>query len=316
MSEFMHTSCLGVFVFDEAGKLIRQHPFSIKEALRYEEELSQGKWIQPELELIKGEMVFLGVKKEKRPGVKLSQDTRKLELISKVIVSEKLKETSSAISADKFSRSFFEDTIIIHVLRTYDELERVLNALVMRVRDFTKLYAPSASDTAASLADVLHILENPGKPEALTFEIKPGHIGVFVQFSHKLQELEKQKGMLEEHLKLTMKRVCPNVLGVAGALIGARLLSLAGSLQQLAMMPYSKLQLLGAEKAMFRHVRKGSKSPKHGIIVTHELVATAKSRGQAARLLAEKLSIAARIDYFKGQDMSAKLVEDIKRKLR
>ena len=107
----------------------------------------------------------------------------------------------------------------------------------------------------------------------------------------------------------------PNFHYIAGPLIGAKLLEHAGSVKKLVEMPSSTIQLLGAEKALFRHITKGTKSPKHGLIINHPIVQKAKDKGKASRLLADKLSIAIRIDYFKGEFKADKLLEEIKKKL-
>jgi nucleolar protein 56 len=97
-------------------------------------------------------------------------------------------------------------------------------------------------------------------------------------------------------------------------MIGARLFSLAGSLYKLSKYPASTIQTLGAEKAMFRHLKTGDRPPKYGILVLHPLVAKSKrdDRGRVARTLAAKISLAAKIDYFggdehKGLEMRAEL---------
>jgi nucleolar protein 56 len=100
-----------------------------------------------------------------------------------------------------------------------------------------------------------------------------------------------------------MKNYCPNVLELAGATIGAKLIELAKSLKRMALLPASTVQLLGAEKALFRHLKLKTKSPKYGVIFQHPLIQNAKrsERGKMARRLADKLSLCARLDYFKGE---------------
>ncbi len=312
MANFMFTSVLGVFVCNETGKIVKKRLFSDSEQIKYQPMLKENKWISPELEMIKGVELFLGFKTEKKEGIKFSQDVRKLDRIE--LDFEKLRLANTAISKQEISDDFSEDSVIMHAIRTYDETERVVNALVMRLRDFTKQYAPIETDKAETPEQILKLLRTP--PNNLAVPIKGGHIKAFLEFSKCITELETQKETLEKHLELTMKRVAPNLLGVGGALISARLISLAGSLKNLAKMTYSKLQVLGAEKAMFRHVKKGSKTPKHGIIINHEIVASAKLKGRAARGLAEKLSHAARLDYFKGENMAEKLLADLIEKLK
>ena len=82
------------------------------------------------------------------------------------------------------------------------------------------------------------------------------------------------------------------------------------------MLPASTIQLLGAEKALFRHIKTNAKSPKHGIIINHQFVQKAqrKNKGKAARILADKLSLCARLDYFKGEFKGEEYKKELERK--
>ena len=111
---------------------------------------------------------------------------------------------------------------------------------------------------------------------------------------------EREK--LAEAVDSTMNKIAPNITQVAGATIGARLIARAGGLERIARLPASTIQVLGAEKALFRAIRTGSRPPKHGILFQHEAVHMAPKwqRGKIARTLANKIAIAARIDYYRG----------------
>ncbi|MBI5391799.1 ATP-binding protein, partial [Candidatus Woesearchaeota archaeon] len=97
--------------------------------------------------------------------------------------------------------------------------------------------------------------------------------------------------------------LCPNLSTTATSLIGARLISHAGSLKRLAELPSSTVQVLGAEKSLFRHLKTGSKPPRFGVLFQHPLVAEAAEnlKGKTARKLASKISIAVKQDYFRGR---------------
>jgi len=123
-----------------------------------------------------------------------------------------------------------------------------------------------------------------------------------------------------------MEELAPNIRAVAGALLGARMIAIAGGLQNLAMRPASTIQVLGAEKALFRSLKTGARPPKHGLIFQHTLLHDAKrwQRGKIARVIAGKLAIAARADvfgegHFIGDDLKAdinKRVEEIREKYK
>ncbi|MDL0135737.1 NOP5/NOP56 family protein, partial [Halobacterium salinarum] len=106
--------------------------------------------------------------------------------------------------------------------------------------------------------------------------------------------------------------VAPNLSMLAGPVLAARLIALAGGLDDLAKLPSGTVQVLGAEDALFAHLRGHAPSPKHGVIYTHEYVRGTHpdQRGSAARALAGKLTIAARVDHYSGDrrpDLEAEL---------
>jgi len=116
-----------------------------------------------------------------------------------------------------------------------------------------------------------------------------------------------------------MMAYCPNIYSLTGGLIGAKLLEKAKSLRHMAFLPSSTIQLLGAEKALFRHLRnKKIRPPKHGLILSHPTVMDAKrtDRGAAARMFAAKISIAAKVDYFHGEFIGDRLREELEKKLK
>jgi len=101
--------------------------------------------------------------------------------------------------------------------------------------------------------------------------------------------------------------VAPNLAEMAGAELAARLIALAGGLEPLAKKPSGTLQVLGAEDALFAHLSGRAPSPKHGIIYTHEYVRehATRDRGSASRALAGKLTLAARVDHYRGTSRDA-----------
>jgi len=130
----------------------------------------------------------------------------------------------------------------------------------------------------------------------------------------KLYQVRQQH---EVYLEKIMVRHCPNVLELAGVTLGAKLMELGKSLKHLAMLPASTIQLLGAEKALFRHIKTGAKSPKYGILFQHPFIQNARPalRGKAARMLADKLSLCARLDYFKGEFKAKEYKKELEEKI-
>ena len=97
-----------------------------------------------------------------------------------------------------------------------------------------------------------------------------------------------------------MEIVAPNISAILGSAVGARILAKAGSLKRLATMPASTIQVLGAEKALFRALKTGAQPPKHGLLFQHQLVHASPrwQRGKIARAVAAKAAIAARVDVY------------------
>ena len=127
--------------------------------------------------------------------------------------------------------------------------------------------------------------------------------------------IETEKAKLNEFIQKEMRTEFPNFSEVATPIIGAKLLAEAGSKKRLCFMPASTIQVLGAAKALFAHLRKNAKSPKHGHLFNHPLLQNLPrfKRGKAARMIAGKLSIALKQDYFGGENTSLetkKLLEE------
>ena len=116
-----------------------------------------------------------------------------------------------------------------------------------------------------------------------------------------------------------LKETAPNLRDIAGPALAAKIIALAGGMEKLVRMPSSTIQLLGAEKALFRHLHGRGKSPKHGIVIIHPLVQNAmlKDKGKLSRLVASKMSIAAKMDFYskvyRGKDLKNDLEDKAKK---
>ncbi len=141
--------------------------------------------------------------------------------------------------------------------------------------------------------------------------LKEKDVSAILLLATQINNFYKLKKHYEDYLKELEKETCPNFATVGGITIAAKLISHAGSLKRLTEMPASTIQILGAEKALFRHMRNKRRNlpPKFGMIHEHQLILKSKEEmhGKAARALADKLSIAVKIDYFKGKFIGDKL---------
>lgn len=121
----------------------------------------------------------------------------------------------------------------------------------------------------------------------------------------KLKKISEDKILIKKYrqedfsYKKLVRKIAPNLTKLLGEELAAELIAEARSLRKLAFMASSKIQVLGAEAALFRHLKKGAKPPKHGIISKHSSIQEAENKGKAARQLASKVSLAAKKDYFR-----------------
>ena len=199
-----------------------------------------------------------------------------------------------------------DDQQLVHSVRAMDDLERTANELAERVAEWAGTLFPDAG-TGVDYARELAERDPEGAIE-----------GPVISLAARVAGLAEERDELRGYLERRAPEVAPNLAGIAGPVLAARLVALAGGLESLARMPSGTVQVLGAEDALFAHLRGHASSPKHGVIFTHEYVRTIRpeDRGSAARALAGKLTIAARIDHYSGEhkpEIEAELDERIAR---
>lgn len=212
------------------------------------------------------------------------------------------------------------DDHLIGMVNLAEELDHAGAQLAKRLRDW---YAAVLPELGAAVSDHARFVELVATktPTALQTELGLSHSmgrpddarGPTIQVAAAaIHELYLERGLLEQAIEDLMRTHCPNVLAVAGAAIGSKLLRETGGLARLSAMRAGTIQLLGAERALFRHLRnKKARPPKHGLIINHPLVARSREKGKAARAVADKLAIAAKVDYFKGQFVGDQLRREL-----
>jgi len=150
-------------------------------------------------------------------------------------------------------------------------------------------------------------------------ELSDDDINLLKNYARQLKQMYELKKHIVNYLERVVPVEVPNINALLGSVLAARLLANAGSLEKLAKMPSSKIQLIGAEKALFKYL-KGQQSsvPKFGIIFTHPDISSAPKdkQGKIARFLSAKLTVAARADFYTKKDMSKELLEDYHNKLK
>jgi nucleolar protein 56 len=235
------------------------------------------------------------------------------------------------------------DLLVVQAIQTIDDLDKTLNLFMSRIREWYGLHFPELDrlidkhETYARLIVKIgrkndftsENLEKEGLPKAkakqiaeiatasMGTDLNEGDMDQIQAMCKNTLELYDVRQSLEKYLDSVMNEVAPNTRELVGPLLGARLIALAGGLTNLAKLPASTVQVLGAEKALFRSLRTGTRPPKHGIIFQHPLIHEAKrwQRGKVARALAGKLTIAARIDAFSGKYAGDKLKVDLEKRI-
>ena len=233
-------------------------------------------------------------------------------------LSHSLSRYKLKFSADKV------DTMVIQAVGLLDELDKEINTYAMRVKEWYGWHFPELQAllkenaqyaqlvlkvgfrTAYKSSDLSSILEDEMQERAIkeAAEVSMGTEIADMDIVH-MQSLAEQvlsmteyRSQLWEYLKNRMNAIAPNLTILVGELVGARLISHAGSLMNLAKQPASTVQILGAEKALFRALKTKHDTPKYGLIFHASLVGQAapKNKGKISRVLAAKASLAIRVD--------------------
>jgi nucleolar protein 56 len=199
--------------------------------------------------------------------------------------------------------------------------------MVKRIREWHGYYYPelghSIPDNETFIIKVLEKSKSEymiEREETVSMgpDIDQKDLDMILGFARQVEGMYVKRQDIITYIDNTMMSYCPNLYTVTGPLIGAKLIEKAKSLKHLAMLPSSTIQLLGAEKALFRHLRnKRIRPPKHGLIISHSFVmgVSRVNKGAASRMLAAKISIAARVDYFKGEFIGDKLQDDLRKQM-
>ncbi|KFB36904.1 AGAP002063-PA-like protein [Anopheles sinensis] len=221
------------------------------------------------------------------------------------------------------------DNMIIQSIALLDQLDKDVNTFSMRIREWYSYHFPELvkivndnylfakvahfikdrkSLTQESLVGLEEIVMDAEKAQAIIDAAKMS-MGMDISvidllniemFAMRVVRLSDYRQELAGYLASKMHSVAPNLQALIGDQVGARLISKAGSLTNLAKFPASTVQILGAEKALFRALKTKSNTPKYGLLFNSAFIsrATLKNKGRISRFLANKCTIASRIDCF------------------
>lgn len=215
------------------------------------------------------------------------------------------------------------DTMIVQAVSLLDDLDKELNNYIMRCREWYGWHFPELGKIITDNLAFVRTVELMGTrenaklvdlsdvlPEDIEERVKEAaEISMGTEISEEdminikhlclqVVEIQEYRGQLYEYLKNRMMAIAPNLTVLVGELVGARLIAHAGSLMNLAKHPASTVQILGAEKALFKALKTKHDTPKYGLIYHAQLVggASTKLKGKVSRMLAAKASLATRVD--------------------
>ena len=286
MTHYLITKWFGTFLCDKTGVekeiLFPKHEKEIVQRLR---EIEKNNVLEEEKKIVKNTNVIVN---EKR-----------LQQLGTYNDGEPFFKTITINPKDYgFSQELFHDASLLLAQQRVDEQ--------LQSEDLQLIQMVNALDDLIQTANLLSerlscwlLLPTPKK------KVKP--------FEKTIAVVNDEIQRLQDQIEIDMKTIAPNTSKIIGPLIGARLIALAGGMQRMAMLPASTVQILGAEKALFRFKKEGGRPPKHGVIFQHPLINRAQKteRGRIARLLANKISTAMKADVFTKRDIADELQQDI-----
>ncbi|MBO7693746.1 MAG: ATP-binding protein [Methanobrevibacter sp.] len=211
-----------------------------------------------------------------------------------------------------------EDKLLIQAINSVDDIDESISKLVERIRDWYTIYFPEMDTISSNETYIKLIAESENREDILEnymehfseeieestgADIEEDDLLMLKSFAESIYSLQKSRKELETYIDAKMEAIAPNLRDLLGSTLGAKLIAHIGSIKRLATYPASVIQIMGAEKAIFRHLKTGERPPKHGLIFQHPSVRGAKwwNRGKIARNLALKITLAVRKDVFSGE---------------
>jgi nucleolar protein 56 len=234
-----------------------------------------------------------------------------------------LHELSISMTNDRLREaSQAEDMFLIQAINSIEEIDEASSKMVERLREWYAIHFPELDviknheryvEMVADFGD-RDLIINSGllnsekdsrikNINSVGAPISEIDLQMVKEFAASIKSLLNTKKSINSYVDSQMGEIAPNLKDLAGSSLGAKLIAHVGSIERLSKMPSGTVQVLGAEKALFRHLKTGEKPPKHGLIFQHPEVRGAKwwLRGKIARTLASKISLAVRKDVYSGE---------------
>ena len=342
MKAFITTTSFGFIATDEEFNVVDKFLFE-KKQVEILEKIQQKQIIEEELELITrlsekydeiiietiktkssyeiDEIKKISVEKTTVHGDYIREHFDEvLAQLTDVNIRKTLNETYNEITSEKIRESIkTNDVMIVETINSLEEIEDTAGKLIERLREWCTPYLPEMEKlhnhelyskviaTQTSRENIINsgILDNThvSLSENYDVDISESDLEIIKSFANSVYSLYESKNELEEYIDEKIKEVAPNMYDVAGANLAAKLIAHTNGLENLAKLPSSTIQIIGAEKAIFRHLKTGENPPKHGLIFQHPSIRGSNwwVRGKLARAVASKITIAARKDAFSNE---------------
>lgn len=351
MRAYVITSFIGTFALDENKRIIYYNPFPKNPTLIAERvKTSEFEVTADEKKLMyelgrKGyrEFVFPFRKQGARTiETNTDQESFVKDNIRKLAVERQfvkdqaefnslLTKVNLELTKVKIKKAMGRDGLIVQANGAIEELDKSINILVERLREWYGLHFPEMNRAVDSHEKYATLVEKFGKrgliddadikqfaEKSMGMDLNDDDFKILKEFASEINSLYKLREKVSKYLDTTLKEVAPNLRELAGPLLAAKLIAKAGGLEKLARSPSSTVQLLGAEKALFRFLHGRGKSPKFGILFNHPMIQNASKdqKGKIARTLASKLSIAAKMDFYSKEYKADGLKKDLENRIK
>ncbi len=330
------TTWFGVFIMEDDGSIIESKLFPMEpaEIANRLTVIGAGDVLAEEIELASGKALDVCERRLSTIGMYIQSDRPDIRPESFGFDLRLLGKAMQLKGRDQVRASTTPDEHILQAIRTTDDLTKTINLMSERLHEWHGLNFPELTALVPE-SKYIELIAELGSREAmlasgkvhgvdsLGAEMSDADKAAVKSLAATIQSLEREKSDIEKYIDVRMREIAPNLTHLAGPLVGARLISLTGGLDRLSKLPSSTIQLLGAEKALFKHLKDNARPPKHGVIFQHPLIHRSPpwQRGKIARALAAKLSIAIKMDRHSGKFIGpeleadlAKRVEDIRKK--
>lgn len=317
------TTWFGSFLLDD-GKIVHQRLFP-KDADAIAERLAlvdDWKVLNEERELMSlaDEVFVIEPRLERAGGNRTKERAPFLDPDSLGYGRELLHAAMVRLAKGRMRKAVGPEDQLRQAVGALDELQEQENALLERLREWYGLHFPELAPMVDS-GTYLELIATHGRRDQMPI-VRPESVGADISereeerlkaFAGLGKSVGGERRAVETYVERSIQELAPNVSELAGPMIAARLVSLAGSVEKLARAPSGTVQLLGAERALFRHLRSGSRPPKHGVLFQHPWVHRAPrwQRGAIARAFAGRISMAARADAYTKRRIAPDLVKDL-----